>query len=174
MTGKINDIPIPLVRSKKALKIIHLHIIDDLKVKLLPMIDYFNKEIIIKPLKDSFINNEEKRNREFLTEMFDILQIEIGRWNQNLFNIQTIFRETCNTELEQYGRLILGVSLNIDDDLNYTKELKFALSNDDLIDTSERRYLNRSKLQYNLSETRAEELENNAILENESFKKNED
>lgn len=174
LTGKVNEIPIPLIRSKKVLNEIYQHLVGDLKEYVELIVSVFIEDIKLLPLKDGLFNNLATQDREYLTESFNNYRDRFAAIDTELCDMLDNFREIFITELGQYGRLILGVNLNNDDELNYKNELKFALANDDLIDTSERRYLNRSKIQYNLSETRAEELENNAILENESFKKNED
>lgn len=174
LTGKINDIPIPLIRSKKAVREIYKFLVDDLKPYLEFRVNFFLEDITLKPLKDSLFNKLATEDREHLIEMFDIFQADMSTADNELSNLLNNFREICNTEFSQYGRLILGVDLNNDDELNYKEEVKFATVNDNLIDESERRYLNRSRLKYNLSETRAQEIENNVILEIENFKKNED
>lgn len=172
LTGNINNVPIPLIRSKKALNQIYKYIINDLKEGLELNVNFFRENVKVIPLKDSFFNDEATQDRQNVTELLNIIQTHFSKMNDELISLMTNFGEICNTELSQYGRLILGVNLSNDDESNYKREIKFALANDDLIDKSERRYLNRFKLQYNLSEIQAHEIENNAISENENLKKN--
>lgn len=98
---------------------------------------------------------KEKFNDAYSNYIYDCAVID-----DDLRNLLNEYYHICQTEILSYGKLIISPLRNNENEKLFADEVRFMLCDDNIIDASEMRVLNRYRIKANISEERSEEIIN--------------
>lgn len=159
LTSNNLSIPIPLQSSNKKIDEVN-EIFKEESVNIWisnvqSLLNILNKDDSSDSWLSSIWNSKVKDefNNAYL-EYIDICDVI----NSDIIKLLNIHEHILQTEIISYGKLIISPLNNNENEKIFTDYVRFALEDDFLIDSSEKRFLDRIGLKNNISESRIDEI----------------
>ena len=161
ISGKHTNKPISLIESKRKLYEIEEFMENDFRPNLNKIIEDFASKIIIENFIDNWFTKDATEDKKSFNVFFHNFTTELSTIKERRSANLKDFESICATELKSYGRYVLDMTDVDADEIEYEKEVRYAVEDDGIVDTGERRFLERFKrIKTSLTEKEANEIEN--------------